>query len=145
MDETNITAEEKQSMIELVKSQFPQALANAAESLAEAERHRAPSSFHYSELEKADPNEPLGREWNTYLREVGGLVARGDEGKFALIKGDVVFGVFETMDAARDEGHRRFGLEAFMTQPILEYEPNLRVRGINLPWPNSAIPLRKLA
>jgi hypothetical protein len=42
----------------------------------------------------------------------------GDEGKFVLIKGDDVVGVWETYADALKEGYQKFQLEPFMVKRI---------------------------
>jgi hypothetical protein len=62
---------------------------------------------------------PLAAEWATFRRQLPRLLERGDEGRFALIQGDTLIGVYDTFDAAEEEGYNRFGPEAqFMAQPI---------------------------
>ena len=64
--------------------------------------------LHYTELPEPGPNSGLAVEWNTYRREVGRLLAEGHEGKYLLIKGEEVLGIFPTKEAADEEGRRRF-------------------------------------
>jgi hypothetical protein len=46
-----------------------------------------------------------------YRRELSRLVADGHIGRFALIKGDVIFGVLDTWADANQAGLDRFGLD----------------------------------
>jgi hypothetical protein len=94
---------------------------------------KAPS-VHYTELPEAKEAEPLAQEWNTYRREIGRLLAENQEGRFILIKGQEIIGVYDTWAAARETGLHRFLLDPFLVQPIRTEEPYLRIRGINLPW-----------
>jgi hypothetical protein len=57
----------------------------------------------------------------------------GQEGKFILIKGDSILGIFESWDAAREEGLKRFFLQPFLVQQVRADEPVLRIRGYSLP------------
>ena len=75
----------------------------------------------------------LRQEWSTYRREVARLVAEGHEGKAVMIKGDAVLGVFETWQAARAAGVRRFLREPFLVKVVHAAEPLLRVRGLSMP------------
>jgi hypothetical protein len=59
-------------------------------------------------LEENDPPPDLSRERAAFERERARLV-RDYLGKIALIHGDDVVGVFDDVDAATREGHRRFG------------------------------------
>ena len=58
--------------------------------------------------EENDPPPDLSREEAAYRRERERLV-RDHLGKVALIHGDDVVGVFDNVDDAVIEGHRRFG------------------------------------
>lgn len=60
----------------------------------------------------------LKREINTYRRELPRLLAEGEEGKFVLIKGDQVIGVWDTFDDAYQAGSLLYGLDVFLAQPI---------------------------
>jgi hypothetical protein len=93
--------------------------------------------IHHTDLPEANPNQILAQEWNTYRREVGRLLAEGQEGKFVLIKDTTLVGIFDTWDEAREEGLRRFSLQPMMVKQVCTFEPILRARGYNLPWPNS--------
>lgn len=90
----------------------------------------------YTELAPAKPGEVFSQEWNTYRREVGRLLAQGQEGQYLLIKGDMILGLFGTWEAAREAGLKRFLLEPFFVHPVRAEEPFLRVRGINFPCPS---------
>jgi hypothetical protein len=74
----------------------------------------------------ARPESALAAEWETYRREVGRLLAEGQEGKFALIKGDQIVGIYETWDAARQAGLQKYLSQPHMVRPILSREPVLR-------------------
>jgi len=61
----------------------------------------------------------LKKEIIAYRRELPRLLAEGQGGRFVLIKGDDVLGVWETFDDACQAGYDRFGLgEAFLAQPV---------------------------
>jgi hypothetical protein len=94
-------------------------------------------TIHYTELPADAPGSPLAAEWDLYRREVGRLLAQGHEDKWVLIKGEEIIGIFDTWDAARDEGLKRYLLQPMLVKQVLTREPILRVRGYNLPWPNS--------
>lgn len=80
----------------------------------------------WTELPPADPNEPLAAEWETYRRELGRLLAEGQEGKYAVIKGDEIIGIYETWDEARRVGLEKYLLQGHMVRPILSREPVIR-------------------
>jgi hypothetical protein len=60
----------------------------------------------------------LKREINTYRRELPRLLAEGEEGRFALVKGDQLIAVWDTFDDAYQAGRLLYGLEVFLAQPI---------------------------
>jgi hypothetical protein len=80
----------------------------------------------WTELPPANPDSPLAAEWETYRREVGRLLAEGQEGKYALIKGDEIIGIYETWDEARRVGLEKYLLQGHMVRPILSREPVIR-------------------
>ncbi|CAN5490327.1 hypothetical protein BH09SUM1_BH09SUM1_00080 [soil metagenome] len=55
-------------------------------------------------------------ELATYKRHLAELMS--SEGKFVLVKGDEVFGPFDSYDIAIGEGYTRFGLNSFMVTKI---------------------------
>jgi len=97
----------------------------------------APKGVHYTHLPQAKPGDVLSQEWDTYRREVGRWLAEGQEGRYVLIKGTEIVGIYDSWDEAREEGLRRYLLEPMLIKQILTWEPILRVRGYNLPWPTS--------
>lgn len=61
--------------------------------------------------------ESLRQELKTYEREKPRLLGEG-EGKFALIKGDIVAGVWDTYEDAIQAGYTQFKLEPFLVKKI---------------------------
>lgn len=55
-------------------------------------------------------------EYETYLRELPHLLA--EEGKYVLIRGNELFGTFDTFEQGLHAGYERFGLDGFMLQEI---------------------------
>jgi hypothetical protein len=96
-----------------------------------------PRTIHYTELPDPSPDSALFHEWNYYRREVGRLLAEGLEGKFVLIKGEEIIGLFESDEAAKMDAVTRFLMQSVLIHQIRSREPILRVRGYNLPWPIS--------
>ena len=64
----------------------------------------------------------LEKELETYGRELPRLL-REHAGKFVLVHGDEVAGVFDTDEEAVEAGDERFGLEAFLVQRVQEKDP----------------------
>ena len=75
----------------------------------------------------AQPGEPLAAEWETYRREIGKLLANGLEGKYALIRGDEIVGIYDSWNAARRVGLEKYLLTAHMVHPIIAEEPVIRM------------------
>jgi hypothetical protein len=90
--------------------------------------HTPSRSCHYTELKDAPPTSKLFHEWHTYITELPRLLAEGLEGKFVLIKGTEIIGIFESREAARDVGLDRFLRQAMLIQQVREYEPIYRTR-----------------
>jgi hypothetical protein len=146
--------EEKRKERELVEAMFRDALERERQEKAQGDAwieqiHREaveqyrlnppppverPRGVHYTELLEAKPDQPLAEEWNTYRREVGRLLAEGQEGRHVLIKGSEIVGIFDSLDEAHGEGVKRYLLQPFLVHTIRTEEPCLRIRGINHPW-----------
>jgi hypothetical protein len=65
-----------------------------------------------------DKLKPLATEIATLFRELPRLLAEGQEGRFALVRGDTIAGIFDTFEDAYTAGYGRFAPEAFLAQPI---------------------------
>lgn len=63
----------------------------------------------------------LEREWETFQRELPRLLQEGRRGKYALIHGDALDSVWETLDEALAAGYDRFGVKPFMAQEINDH------------------------
>jgi hypothetical protein len=108
-----------------------------------------PTTVPYTELPEAKPGSLFFHEWNTYRREVGRLLAEGHEGKWLVIKGEVILGIYDTMQQA-DSAGLAMVLENKIEKPfalrqVLAREPILKLRGYNRPWPNSSFQLAQTA
>ena len=55
-----------------------------------------PTSVHYSELTEDRSSDPAAEGWNVYVREVGRLLAEGNEGKWVVIAEGRLIGVYDT-------------------------------------------------
>ena len=71
-------------------------------------------------MERAFPDslKPLEQEISTYYRVLPRLIEEEQEGRYALIRGDELLSVWDTLGDALQAGHEKFGLEPFMTQRI---------------------------
>src|SRR5205809_1077338 len=65
--------------------------------------------------------EPFAEEWKTFKREVFRLVNDGEIGKFAVLKGEQLVGVWDTLSDAELAGRRQFGDAPFLVQEIQLY------------------------
>ncbi|MDI6592043.1 MAG: hypothetical protein QME61_03895 [Patescibacteria group bacterium] len=64
----------------------------------------------------------LEQELKTYEKQKEKLLAEA-EGKFALIKGDKIIGIYVSQEDALAEGYKRFGNAEFLVKEITEIEP----------------------
>jgi hypothetical protein len=72
------------------------------------------------------PGEPFAEEWRTFKREVYPLLNAGNRGRFALIKGEQVVSVWDTLRDALQAGRERFGKEPFFVQEVQLYVKSIR-------------------
>jgi len=94
------------------------------------DRSRRPKGWiHHTELKEVDPSKELGVESNTYRREVGRLLSEGHEGRWVLIKGEQIIGIWDTFSDASSEGTCRYLREPFMVQRVQTWQ-----RILNLPY-----------
>jgi len=83
-------------------------------------------TIHYTELPPGQPGGQLEREWNTYRREAGRLLAEGLEGHHVLIKGEEIIGIYDTHEQALAEGYRRYARQPFFVHEVEEWERVIR-------------------
>ncbi len=67
----------------------------------------------------------LETELSIYRREHQRLLAEGNEGKYVVIKGTVVAGIYDECEQALAAGYERFGIEPFLAKQILAVEKPL--------------------
>lgn len=79
-------------------------------------------TIHYTELPPAKPGEEFAEEWETYRREVGRLLAEGNEGRYILIKGSQIIGIWDTQKEAFAVADQRLPLQSFFVHQIRERE-----------------------
>jgi hypothetical protein len=85
-----------------------------------------PPTVHYTELPAAHPDNQLSQEWNYYRREVGRLLAEGEEGRFVLIKGEKIIGVWNTQEEAEAVAFHKFPSESRLIHQVQRHERVLR-------------------
>jgi hypothetical protein len=61
-------------------------------------------TIHYTQMTEEPPDSKIYQEFQTFRREMPRLLAEGHEGKWALISGDEVLGLYATFDEAYDQG-----------------------------------------
>src|SRR6266496_3718000 len=84
-------------------------------------------TIHYTELADLPADDPLSCEWNAYRRALPRLLAEGNEGKFILMKGEDIIGLYETWDAAHEVGLKAYFGQEFLVHQILTEEPLLQI------------------
>lgn len=89
-------------------------------------RPTEPPSIHYTQLPDSPPDSPNACEWNFYRRIVGQLLAEGREGKWLLIKGEEIVGIWNTEAEADVVRAQRFLTQPVLMKQILVREPILR-------------------
>jgi len=63
----------------------------------------------------------LDVEYETFKRELPRLLAEGHKGKYVLIKGEKIYGIFATQDEAIRQGYELLPLfESFMAHEITD-------------------------
>ncbi len=79
----------------------------------------------YTELAEAPLDSPIATEWNYYRRQVGRLLVEGNQGKWVLIEGERIVGIWDTYEEA-DKARASLGRPVMLKQ-VLEREPLLRI------------------
>ena len=87
----------------------------------------ATTTIPYTELPEARPNSPLYNEWALYREEVGRLLAEGHEGRFVLIKGKQIVGIWDTRSDAKAVALRKYLMQPCLIQQVRSREPVVRV------------------
>lgn len=74
----------------------------------------------------------LERELETFQRELPGLLAApSNRGKYALVHGDQVHGLYDSVDDGLAAGYQKFGLEPFLVQEVNDHpEPKFFSRNV---------------
>jgi hypothetical protein len=68
----------------------------------------------------------LETEMDTFRRELPGLLAHpANRGRFVLIRGELVAGLFSTFEAGLEAGYNRFGLGPFLVKEVTDREKPL--------------------
>jgi hypothetical protein len=81
----------------------------------------------WNEIPEDTSGGPLATEWNFYRREVGRLLAEGHEGKWLLIKGEAIIGIWDRREDAFATASERYLFQPCLVRQILAAEPLLRL------------------
>jgi hypothetical protein len=131
-------AEERRRATELVERLHREAFERGRQDIPPMPE---PPTLHYTQLPAASPESPLRREWETYRREVGRLLAEGHAGQHVLIKDEQILGIWNTHDEAMTAGYQRFHGQPFLVHQLQERERVLRCVNVHL-WRNLRLPYR---
>jgi hypothetical protein len=80
------------------------------------------------------PGSVLEQEWNTFRRERPRLLAEGHEGRWVLVKGEEIIGIWETRREACKQGYKRYLLVPFLVHQ-LQYVERVYRTGYWNRWP----------
>ena len=69
-----------------------------------------------------ESNKDLNREYQHFKQIKNDLLQQGNEGKFALIKGESLIDIFHSEKDAYEAGVKRFGTDIFLVQKISKEE-----------------------
>jgi hypothetical protein len=100
-------------------------------------------SIHWTELKEDTSDDRGAPEWNFYLKQVGRLLAEGQEGRWAAIKGEEIVGIWDTKKEADEARLQRFPNDIVLLKEICEREPLLRCGVYVRPRPPSTLEDRK--
>ena len=87
----------------------------------------AVEGVHPWELPDLPEDHVLAVEWKTFKREVQRLLREGHEGRYAVIKGDQIIGVWDGEWDAVEAGRDRFWPAPFMVEKIKYRERPVRI------------------
>jgi hypothetical protein len=88
---------------------------------------RVCQTTHYTELPPAKADDPLAIEWDFYRREATRLLAEGNEGRWVLVKGEEIVGIWGAMEDAELAGLERYPDKRFLIHQVKEREPLLQI------------------
>jgi hypothetical protein len=83
-------------------------------------------TIHWTELPEDTSGGRIAKEWNFYRTQVGRLLAEGHEGRWVLVKGEEIIGIWDTEKEANQVRVQKFLMQDVLIHQILEREPLLR-------------------
>jgi len=84
--------------------------------------------------------EPLEQE-RKFFKEHQAEWQKAYAGKFVLVKGEALCGVFDSDSTAVSEGIRRFGLEPFLVRNVVEKEEAIHIPALMFGLLNANFPV----
>ncbi|MBM3983460.1 MAG: hypothetical protein FJ304_24965 [Planctomycetes bacterium] len=93
------------------------------------------SVIHWTEL--PEDTGPLATVSAVYRREAGRLMIEGHDGRWVVIKGEEIVGIWDTRTEAFAVADKRYPLEPVFVKQILEWEPLVRLPMKWYLWRNS--------
>ncbi len=91
-------------------------------------------SIHFTELPESTPDSPIATEWNFYRTQVGRLLTEGHAGKWVLIKGEAITGIWDAEEDADQVRLQKFSMQHVLLKQICVREPVLRGGGHLRSW-----------
>jgi hypothetical protein len=91
-------------------------------------------TIHWTELQEVPSGSRIATEWNFFLKQIGRLLAEGQAGKWLLIKGEEIIGIWGTEQEAHEVRIQQYPLEDVLLKQICEREPILRGPGYYRVW-----------
>ncbi len=82
-----------------------------------------PPTIHYTELPEDTTGGAQSTEWNYYRREAERLLAAGHEGRWALVVGEQVIGIWDAEVEAKVVAAERYPQRPVLIHRILTREP----------------------
>jgi len=107
--------------------QLSQAQQNGvAKRVREAQQWMERPTIHYSELPRDNSGDQLASASTYYLSQVARLLAEGHEGKWALVKGEEIIGIWASRDEAVAVAIEKFLMQPVLVQQVLSRVPTVR-------------------
>jgi hypothetical protein len=83
-------------------------------------------TISFRELPPAQSGSPIAAEWDTYREQVPHLLEQGLEGKFTLIQGKRIVGIWDTREEVEAVARQKFLLQPVLIHQIRSREPMVR-------------------
>lgn len=88
----------------------------------------------HTELPEDTSDNPSADAWNLYRQEVGRMLAEGHGGRWVLIHGKEIVGIWGSRDEAKAVALERYLMQPVLIRQILSREPVLRGPSSLRPW-----------